>query len=196
MSGDNVNVPDWKTRLTAELRRDRKKTAVLAILLIVGGIVGGRAVVKCSVPASAEGAAEETQASVAQTDDSAVAPKSSSGMRPGHKMYAPTGVRKITRDLFEPKLDFFPTEQPVAEAPKECNEPVQDEVTEAQAIRAQAKSALTLESTVISTTPTAIINGQVLRKGDWIKGFEVIEVRNRSALVAQKGVQVILDMQN
>ena len=52
MDGQNTNVPDWKQRLTAELKRDRKKTAALAVLLAVAGIVAGRLI--CNTPESAE----------------------------------------------------------------------------------------------------------------------------------------------
>ncbi len=33
--GVNVNVPDWKQRLALELKRDRKKTAMLGALVLV-----------------------------------------------------------------------------------------------------------------------------------------------------------------
>ena len=64
---------------------------------------------------------------------------------------------------------------------------------EEQIIRAQARS-LTLQSTMLSENPVAIINGQVLRVGEWINGFEVTEITAHACKVSKTDVTVLLKM--
>ena len=63
----------------------------------------------------------------------------------------------------------------------------------ARAVRAQA-DGLSLQSTMIGSSPSAVINGHVLRVGDYIEGFRVIGIHPRSCDVKKKGIEVSLGM--
>ena len=47
---------------------------------------------------------------------------------------------------------------------------------------------------MIGGTPSAVINGRVMRVGDYIEGFKVIAIHPRSCDVKKRGVEVSLDM--
>jgi len=95
-----------------------------------------------------------------------------------------------------PNPDFFPPEEPPP-APKAKATPGADarKQAEAKAVAAQAR-ALTLQSTVVSATPTAIINGRVLRAGEWINGFQVTHITSHTCTLEKKGISVVLEMKS
>jgi hypothetical protein len=51
-----------------------------------------------------------------------------------------------------------------------------------------------LQSTFIGSTPTAVVNGRVLRVGESINGFKVVEITARACVVEQGEVKVRLEM--
>ena len=204
MSAENANVPNWKQRLMLDLNRDKRKTAILGVLVVVGVFLGMRAIVNRGATAGAE------PVSVASVPQAAAAPSASRGAA-GLKATGeeiPDGVRSeryvqqmgrsIKRDIFAPNTDFFPPERQVSAVTRDANalatKPVEDErELERQAILAQAR-AMVLQSTMTSTTPTAVVSGRVLRVGDWINGFQVLDIAPRACTLEKKGVRVTLEM--
>lgn len=196
-----ANAPtDWTQRLKAELMRDKRKTAVMALLLLVAVIVAARQVSRSADPASAtaagptapEGGVSEPPAPAALWGVPGAAGPPSRETRP------PAGARTITRDLFAMKVSDFPVDQEVkvAAPPTTSTAPAASpEEIEAQQIRAQAQD-LALQSTYISSQPTAIVNGQVVRVGDRLRGFQVVEITQGACVLVQKGVRVTLGMNN
>lgn len=200
----NKNAPALMHRVVAELKRDKKKTVVLGILVILAAVVGGRLLVRSLSPRQA-GAAESPLAAArggegAKAGDADDAPPDllHLGERAAHTAQRP-GRRdhEFQRDLFARRPEFYPIEQPEKEATKVVakSEPSADEKRRAaeRLVRSQARS-LSLQSTVVSSTPTAIINGRVLRTGDWINGFEITEITPRGCTVRKDGVDVQLQM--
>ena len=101
----------------------------------------------------------------------------------------------VDRDMFTPDPVYFPPKQkprPVAVATPVDEEAARREA-ERKAVQAQAR-ALTLQSTMVGSA--AIINGQVLRVGDWINGFQVVEIAVRSCTVEKSSMRVTLEMAN
>ncbi len=199
----NLNVPNWWERLVVELKRDKKKTTILALLLVVTGVVGGRMIVKQLAPSQAGAAA--VPATAVAPSAVATTPHTVSGMLPEYQNDSSVERKKyilqidhtISRDIFVPNEEYFALEKPVSkskvvlpDAPKTDNKEA-----ERQAIRAQAQT-LTLQCTIDGVTPTAIINGSVVRAGEWINGFKVVKVTSRECTLEKKGVTVILGMKN
>lgn len=206
MVESNVNVPTWKQKLAVELRRDTRKTVALGLLLVVAGVAAGRLLVKELTPsdARADFAAGDpvTEAPGTAASPSAAAPgligQSEPPARRSAIWYPRHLNREIARDIFLPNPDFFPPEEPPpapeakgtsgADARKQAD-------AEAKAVAAQAR-ALTLQSTVVSATPTAIINGRVLRAGEWINGFQVTRITSHTCTLEKKGITVVLEMKS
>jgi len=197
MIGPEMNVRDWKRRLTAELKRDKKKTAVLALLVtVVAGIVGVRVLFNRPSPAKAGGAAAVTAKRAKALNDSGTVPQPQV-IRTGRKFRPGRFVRSTKRDMFALNPDFFPPQSSSTEAKLlTTTAPGQtDRETERRLIQAHAQ-ALVLQSTVVSADPTAIINGRVLQVGDWISGFKVIEITSHTCTIEKNNVKVILEMKN
>ncbi len=202
MNETQRNVPDWKQRLAADLKRDKKKTVLLAGLVLVAAAVALRSLSTEAGPEAAVGAVGEAAATPAPQGTAATPPRLEAPDKLA--MHQALGQeRKITQDLFKARLEMFPADEtakvdptPMATTQKALptTGPSAAELEEA-AIRAQATN-LTLQSTMISETSTAIINGRVLRKGEWINNFEVSEILPRSCIVTQGKVKVVLEMKD
>jgi len=218
MQRTSINTTDWKQRLKAELARDKKKTGILAALLLVAGILGGRLVITHSLPSDASadqpGAAASPAPGDADADRQAPAPRGESGDNGDsarRDQYLAHMDRAIGRDLFAAKLSYFPP-LPGAESLAVGNaqgdpgwfgmvqqlvlrkqQAGSDELSRVNAIRAQADD-LSLQSTMLGSSPTALINGQVLRQGDYVSGFQIKRIAANRCLVCKDGVDVELRM--
>ena len=133
------------------------------------------------------------------------------GWQAGRETHLATMDRKITRDLFKPNLEYFPPAEGVGshvvvatDQQKGLFQQAYQWVCQKQnarrrhmehigAIRARAQ-AFSLQSTVLGRSPTALINGQVLRKGDWISGFRLKAIASNYCIVSKNGVDVELHM--
>ena len=60
--------------------------------------------------------------------------------------------------------------------------------------RERVLAALRLETTVMGTNPTAMINGRVLRVGDSINGFTVTAIAPQACKVCRDGAEFVLAM--
>lgn len=120
MTGSVNKVSDWKRRLGSQLQRDKKKTALLVVLLVTAGTIGGRLVASKAfpAPAKAKGAPEDSRGERLLPDASMTgpfAPSSSTALsapRPDaaarREEYLLSLDRAITRDLFKPSPELFP----------------------------------------------------------------------------------------
>ena len=194
----------WKDRLLGELRRDKKKTALMGVLLLVAVPLGVRAVLQSTggapapVQAEAAAAAPAMPAVSAAPAVPAAAPAAPQAGAPGGAALKSLQARtEVSQDIFAVKLQYFPQEQEpnVAVAAVPATQAVDANLVRAAAVRARAK-ALLLQSTIISQRPQAIINGQLVGVKDTIQGFEVVEVSARSCILVQDGVRVHLDMKD
>ncbi len=102
----------WTRRLRTELRRDKKKTALLVVLLAAGGIVAGRLVVTHSVPTpagAAPPAADAPRATARGADAGPLGPAAGDAQPSDERVrYLARLDRTIRRDLFRANLECFP----------------------------------------------------------------------------------------
>ncbi|MCY2931988.1 MAG: hypothetical protein NTV86_21330 [Planctomycetota bacterium] len=195
MNSENNNLT-WQERLRYEFRRNRKKSAMLTILLVVCVVMVARLAIKKS-PSVAGG---QSQAAVEpQAAPAGAAPLTAAGVQgtpapaPGAM---PTGVGRprplvpvkveFIRDIFKPDPAAF-TGHSEDEAPTPDDVRIQ--------VRLEA-NALRLTSTMVGEVSCVTINGQLLRGNDWIEGFQVVGIGKGRCIVAKKGVRVQLDMEN
>ena len=219
MAGTSTTPTDWKSRLKTELQRDKKRTAILAIMLIVGGVVAGRAIVRARPKSAAAAPGTNTQLADAgpEQSGSVFGQGALTGRRRGdasarREAYLSGLDRVIVRDLFRPNPDLFPAEGAMSYG-QVRNRAGQDEVggwfqqaerwvaqskrtqrdrqAHASVIKAQA-SALTLQSTMLGRTPSVLINGKVLQEGMWINGFQVKRISANVCVMWRDGVEVPL----
>ena len=197
MAGETPYKPDWKQKLVAELSRDKKKTCILTVLLLLGVVVGMRMVFKAN-PADAQAKAHSTTAAPA-------APAKASGTAtmppPAPELGRDARIeerirlnnRKIDRDVFVPDVTAFPLApvkptKPALTGADKTNQKSTKEIVE------ELAETLVLQSTIISAQPTAIINGELLNLTQTIDGFTVTEISSGACDVTKDGVTVRLVM--
>ena len=209
MGKSSMNIPDWKQKLTAELKRDKKKAIVLSALVVVAGIVAGRMLVQQAPPSKAGAAVQNAAAQDSENDAldtrAMVIAKANADARSKanveRKRYLTRIRHEFYRDIFQPNTNYFPpatNDVKTAGSVQVMDEQAEKErlrKIEMQVIHAQAQ-ALVLQSTILSSKPTAMVNDRVLRVGDWINGFKVVEIHSRSCVVEKKGVKIRLGMKN
>lgn len=196
--------------LGAELLRDKKKTAILGVLVVVGAIMGLRLIGKDS-PAAAQAQAVAVPAATA--GDDAVIPKAQEVLKNIEQRKTNRDrVRVFKRDLFGMNEDLFT----LLESPKAQPAPVQGPVGPAidpaqelkirtQRVEQEAK-LLCLQITIVSDNPTAIINGDPFGVGDTVCAvvtdgdaqikaeFKVVRIGAKVCTVVRDGVSVELRM--
>ena len=189
----------WQARLVEELTRDTKKTVILAVLVLVGVIFGVRTLSK-STPASAgaapTGTPEELAMLMGGQGNPTDARLKSYDTPQEPRVDIPKAEVVITRDMFAFDPSGFEVIETVVE-PQDEETPIvvtdPDQVDAMKAVQAAA-AELTLQSTMASDTPVALINGQVLSIGERIDGFTVTSISAESCVVAKQGVNVVLLM--
>ena len=209
-SANKAPAGDWRARCKAELSRDKKKTATLTILLVVAGAVGGRLIVAKGLPQSAQAVAPAGMSALIPPADGLAPAPSPDAAHMRWEQYVAKMDRAITRDLFRPNADFFPPQEPqaatvvgreteagwfaqVGQWVAQSQAGNEDDTLRLSALRAQA-SILSLQSTMLGNSPTALINGKVLRVGDWISDFRLKKITSTSVIVSKDGVDIELQM--
>lgn len=217
MATQNPNFSDLKRRLVAEIRRDKKRTIILAALLAVGGIMGVRLIVKHGLPGSASASVSSVEGSGIlppvedQASDFGDSLPASADNDTRREQYLMSLDRNITRDLFTAHLDFFPRSSSKAVAADRApagpgwftdvrkrvlakQQAESEHLARLHAIRAQARE-LSLTSTILGGSPAAVINGQVVRKGQMIGGFRLESVGSDRCVLSRDGMRVDLMME-
>ncbi|MCL2701112.1 MAG: hypothetical protein FWE88_05405 [Phycisphaerae bacterium] len=185
-------------RLFAELKRDRRRLAVVAVLLAVGIVVAVRAMILVGGPVSAQAASKRPAAA-----KSIAAAESQSHPTTAERAEYISGInRNLTRDLFQPNEKFFPIppaptprvkESPVVMTTTAPSEDVHQEVLRRHTL-AEAR-ALKLHSTMSGSRTVASVNDQMLSVGDQIAGFRVTDIQSGSCTVEKNGVSVLLTIE-
>jgi len=196
----NTPTGNWKQRLLADLKADKRKAALLAVLAVVAAVVIARMTLRGGAPSPARAAlATATPPAVAAPRASAAPTDQAPPRAAPARSPASPEAHRFARDIFLPNPDFFPPAEP-AQSPKlvgatQPASPESEEESLRKSVQAQARS-LMVQSTMISAQPTAIINGRVLRVGEWITGFEVVSISARGCVVRRSGVSVALEMRS
>lgn len=174
---DETLMLNWQNQLEA-LKRDRKKSTLLALCLGVGMLLWGRLILLDRVPKSA-------------VADDAVVIQPSDGVQtlgPTTVVYVGRLPDTAARDIFtmdpnrykrDPRADNHVKQGKIAQ-------PTVDVDPKWQAARDDAMT-LTLESVIIGERPRVIIDGQVLQTGQEIKGFKLLAIHRFSAVLARDG---------
>ncbi|KKM07322.1 hypothetical protein LCGC14_1735100 [marine sediment metagenome] len=115
MSASNANPVDWKQRFVADVKRDKKKAAIMAALTVAAVVVVGRVLLKQSSPkpARAVSAAPDSSGSTSGSPGAGPVVAALTGgavrdRRARRDEYLATMDRRIERDLFKPNLEYFP----------------------------------------------------------------------------------------
>lgn len=191
---------------------DKKKAGVLAGLVLVacalglraalitrGGAVRAAAVNTASAPAAPKGgAAKNTHAEVRKPA--------------GERVVRLPALDGLTRNIFLPDPDVFPLSAQTDAADREAaksrtgnddkSSDLERDVRERSRRVREEAGRLRLRSTIVGGTPLVVIErttgakgaGLVLRLGQEIDGFTLLEVRSDRAVLQKEGVRVELEL--
>jgi len=193
MAGKTPYKPDWKQKFVAELSRDKKKTCILAVLLLLGVVMGMRVVFKTHpAKAQAKAALAPAEAPKAFPARTAPAPAADGDARIEERIRM--NDRRIDRDLFVPDVQAFPlapvkSKKPAPTGTARTNQKSTEEIVQ------ELARELTLQSTIISAQPTAIINGELLNVKGTINGFVLKKITSGACEISKDGVTVRLVME-
>lgn len=216
MAGPATKPPKtvW-TRFQADLARDPKKTGLMLVLVIVAAVIGVRTLGKHSTPAPAGAAVAVAvaplpglagKAGAAHADPTAAR---KGNVQEQRETYLARMDRTISRDLFKTSPELFPATGgaaqedsaagagswlgDMAEQLTQQQQAQRDRLDQMAAIRVQAQS-LHLQSTILGSTPTALINGQPMHVDQTINGFVITEITPNACRLTREGVAVELRM--
>lgn len=183
----------WRIRFVNDLKRDKRKSAIMGVLVVAALFFGVRALLDTTSPASASASAKGGRKSLAigggMSDEASLRRQAA---RQSHLQSLDMDIR---RDLFGADLRAYPqqkTTEVVKVLPTVASAPADDKA-EALRRRVRAEAAtLTLESVLSGQQPMACINGKVLQSGQRFNGFEVQRITSRGCVLEKEGVQVEL----
>lgn len=202
--------PTWQSKLNAAIRRDPRKTGLLTVLAVVFAIFFGRAVIgqKANPAPAPAGMLPEVKPTTGSENGLKASGKrdNSAAMR----QWLSSKPAKIDRNLFAVQLNYYPQASDKAVRPANPSDQdksaVQDadDLKERQArfetLKLQAKQ-FKLQSTLMSATPRALINGDLLKEGDQIAAsadesakFRVVKIEARRVILEREGEKIVLWM--
>ena len=195
----NQTPTTWPDKLRMALAADAKRTGVLAALALVLVILCFRAM--RSGPSTARAALLPSPASL-----NVPSPLGMSADRTGSSNalieWLAQPKRPATRNLFAMRLDAYPKETRGPMLPAEStssdesaksNLPQADQNGVQETLAKQA-AKLTLQSTFLGPTPMALVNGQLVREGDFIGQFQIVKIEPRRIVIQQNGVTLQISM--
>lgn len=209
MQGNMQDNTSALSRSLDELRADKKKAGLLIGLLAVGAYLAFRSLSGESLPRPAAATAVNTVAPAAVSPDaSALLAEVRKQENQRREEYLNSVDRTMSRDVFAMNVSSYPLAEPAGPlaavvevtAPQG---PSQSEIAEAQRLARQARqeavrlqaATLTLQGTMLTAVPTAIINNNIVKVGDEVGGFVVKRIGQGECVIELEDVQVSLRME-
>jgi hypothetical protein len=214
----NPTLAMWQQRIRGAVRcRDPKKLGTLGVLGLATLIMVGRLVLTGSdkpsaatasaVNANGLGTADSRATTAAGRDAGTALPV---GASPEMQEWVRGPIEPMGRNLFAIKLDYYPQDgekiDQTLRAP--LGNGFWDKLAKSMASKADQRKErqilvenlqlqamqLRLQSTVMSATPRALINGSVFREGDVVASFRVLKIEARRIVVEREGIKLEIPM--
>lgn len=210
-------------KLPEPIRRDPKKSAVLAGLAVVLAVLGVRQFTGTAAPAKARAAlsgtnlaTERSTPDISAKSREAGNPQQDAGERVAQWLGMP--IKALDRNLFESKLENFQRLDSVLadHAAVVADELFWEQLAKSLTSQADQKkqklirsenlqlaaSSLRLQTTLMGSSPKALIDGRMVRAGDMVEAtlagvsvnFHVLRIEARSVVIENDGVQIELKM--
>jgi hypothetical protein len=198
-------------RVRETLRKEAKKAAVLTFLVAVLGILWVRMAMK-----NGDAPAVATAAMDAPLSDVSQEPTGRSTAAVAFRQWLGNTPSPITRNLFAINLDHFPANGRAVADAGATDSGFWGRLAKSVSARAdltrerqilldnlqQQAGQLRLESTLMGTTPKAVINGELVREGDFVASgdgkartqFRVLKIEPRRIVVEREGVRLEVPM--
>jgi len=202
-------IPTWQSKLNEVIRRDPRKAGILGVLLLVLVVMTGRLMLTGKTEPSPATASTVVTATGPGTDTPNLKAPGKKNTSVAMQRWLNGSSARITRNLFAVRLDYYPQSSakgpisPTKQSPDEDKSPEQaaddlkDKQSRLQAMQQRAKQ-LKIQSTMMSAQPRALINGQLVKEGDFVTSdpgegqatFKVLKIEPRRIVVEHEGVRL------
>jgi len=183
-------------RLWRQVTADKKKFGILCTMAAVGLLLWGRLILLEEVPkiATADPNAQpQADASAGQPEGEST-PEAAPVLPPLPVVQAALG-EDLTLNLFAFRHNRYkPLPSDESERTGVQTPLTADDKEERKRELVEMARGLRLQSVIQGRTPAIVINGEVLRVGDSIEGFELVSFNDRSAKVTREGLTFLLKM--
>ena len=186
-----------KTKLNRMWRQataDKKKFGVLVTMVAIGLLLWGRLILLEDVPKIATADDPNNPAQTAQTPDGqATEAGDSAPVMPPLPSVEVALSEDLTLNLFAFRHNRY---KPLPSEESEGNGAQLSGLTDDERKRELVELArsLRLQSVIQGNSPATVINGEVLRVGDSIEGFELVSFNDRSAILTREGLKFKIKM--
>lgn len=181
-------------RVWRQVTADKKKFGILVTVMAVGLLLWGRLILLEDVPKIATADPTEQAQTATQTPgNTGEAADDAAPVLPPLPTVAVTLSEDLPLDLFTFRHNRYKP-LPVEESGNEAVQP--EGLTDDERKRELVESArsLRLQSVIQGASPAIVINGEVLRVGDSIEGFEIVSINDSSAKLTRDGLTFLLKM--
>ncbi len=198
---ETINSAALAAKVTAAFKADKRKTAILGVLGCVALLLAMRLLLGRNMPRRAVAVPQQDSAAVGTSAAAEGSARAGAGS-PLLSENLDQIDKRITRDLFKVNTEAYPLRTAATAA---HGSTLVDESLRREEVASKA-SRLQLQSTVMGSRPTAIINDLVVTVGDAVKervgerlqdtGFVVKAIEEKACIVTADGVAVRLEMKN
>ncbi len=186
----------WPEKIGDALRGDPKRTALMSGLAVVMIVLWGRLLLSGPASATASLIRRSVVAITESPQQTSAAPSSNPTLD-----WLAQPKAAVDRNLFAIHLDYYAkaTGRTGSKAGSDdsgsstFNSNGQANQILLENLQTQA-ARLKLQSTLLGNTPTALVNGQLVKAGDCIDGFTVVQIESRKIVVQQDGVTLDIAM--
>lgn len=177
---------NWIVKTKKQLLADKKKSGAMLALLAIGLLLWGRLLLQ-DVPKTAT--AEPKQEASTSAEDAIEI------VRDPAPRVVVDWPEKLPRDLFA--LDASRYRRTVTQDTDDVEEKsprsLTDKDVKIEALRRRGQG-LTLQSVITGSEPRAMINGRLMKIGQRVDGFELLEIHERSVILRMQDVKLRLGM--
>jgi hypothetical protein len=182
-------------RMWRQATADKKKFGILVTCVAVGLLLWGRLILLEDVPkiATADDPVAPGQNDESATPLEGAASTSAAPLLPVLPSVEVSLSEDLPLDLFAFRHDRYkplPQEDSVDPGVQSDGKPDDERKREL----VDLARSLRLQSVIQGSAPAIVINGEVLRVGDSIEGFEIVSFNERSAKMTREGLTFLLKM--
>jgi len=199
--------PAWAEKLIVVAKKSPGKSTLVCALGIIFVVMWGRVLLGSHGPAAAQGSVSVI------SPVPTVVPSANTLYRPVNPdvslqqwVRQPTGP--LGRNPFVIPLDFYPRDGGKAGDDGPAGNSYWDLLRKSMSAQADqqeqrqilvdniriAAGALKLQSTIMGAQPGAMVNGEMVREGNYVSGFRVVKIEPREIIIEQQGITLAVSM--
>lgn len=181
-------------RAWRQVTADKKKFGILVTMVMVGLLLWGRLILLEDVPKIATADDPNTPAQAGETPaDPANLSNEAAPVLPPLPSVTVALSEDLTLNLFAFRHNRYKP-LPAEESEGNGSQLAGSTAEERKQELVELARSLRLQSVVQGESPAIVINGEVLRVGDSIEGFEIVSINKSSAKLTRDGLTFLLKM--